>query len=88
VSRLRDHQRLPHAHDALCFAEDRLDAPWVLIVGGDLERTLRRFDVLEADDASFRLRNRFLSEDGDVAVRELDLRRDQLGQIVPLTDLR
>jgi len=88
VARLRDHERLAHADDALRLAQDRLDAAGVLIVARYLARTLGRLQVFEPDDASLGLRDRLLREDDDVAVLELELRRDQLGEVVSFTDLR
>jgi hypothetical protein len=88
VARLRDHEWLAHAHDALRLSQDRLDAARVLVVARDLPRTLGGLQVLEPDDASLGLRDPLLREDDDVAVLELELRRDQLGEIVPCTDLR
>jgi hypothetical protein len=88
VGRLGDHQRLAHAHHALRLPQDRLDAARVLIVAGDLARLLRGLDVVEADDAALRLGDGLLRENDDVAVLELELGRDELGEVVPFTDLR
>jgi hypothetical protein len=60
----------------------------ILIVAGDLQRACRRLDLVEPNDASLRLRDDLLREDDDVAVLDLDLRRDELCQIVALADLR
>jgi hypothetical protein len=88
VPGLGDHQRLAHAHHALRLAQDRLDAARVLIVAGDLARLLRGLDVVEADDAALRLRDGLLREDDDVAVLELELRADELSEVISFLDLR
>ena len=88
MPRLCDHQRLAHANDAFRLSQDRLDAARILVVAGDLHRTRRRLDLVKADDAAFRLRHHLLRVYDDVAVLDLDLRCDQLGEVVVLVDLR
>jgi hypothetical protein len=85
--RLRDHQRRPNANDARRLTQDDLDAARIL-VAGNLERTLRRFDITERDDASLRLRHDLLRERDDVAVLELDGVGDERREVVPFSDLR
>ena len=87
MSRLGDHKRLANPHDTLGLLQDRLDAARVLVVARDLARTLRRLQVVESHDPPFRLRHCLLCEDDDVAVLQLELRGDQLGEVVPFRDL-
>ena len=68
MPRLRDHERLAKADDSLGLPQDRLDAPRVLVLAGDLECALRWLDLVEANDTSLGLRDRLLREDDDVAV--------------------
>ena len=88
MPRLRDHEWLADAHDALRLAQDRLDPTRVLVVAGDLARVRGRLELVQPDDLPLRLRDDLLSDDQDVAVLELDLRDDELGEVIALTDLR
>ncbi len=92
MPRLADHERRADADDPLRLLQDRLDPARVgLVLGirdGDLARLVRRLVVVETHDASFDLRDRLLRDDEYVAVLELDLLRDQRGEVVALAELR
>jgi hypothetical protein len=88
VPSLCDHQRLSDADDAPRLPQDRLDAAGILVVACDLPCTLRRLQLVQANDSPFGFGHRLLREDDDVAVLELELRDDQLGEVVPFLDLR
>jgi hypothetical protein len=88
VTGLRDHERLPCAHDATRLAEDHLQVPRVAVRPGKRRRELRRLDVREPDDASFRLRHQLLRQHDDVVVAQLDHAHDVLGDNVPFDQLR
>ena len=77
----RDDERAARAHDADGFAQDHLDVPRVAVRAGELERTRRRVDVLQASDAAFRLRDDLLREHDDVAVLERAALRHELGEV-------
>jgi hypothetical protein len=87
MRRLRDDERGPDPHDACGLAQDDLDAAGILVVTGDLSRFFGRLDAGERDNSAFGLRHDLLREHDHVAVLELELRRDELGQVVPLLDL-
>jgi hypothetical protein len=88
VRRLGDDERRPNAYDTFRLSEDDLDAARILFVARDFDRPLRRLDARERDDSPFGLRHDLLREDDDVALLKLDLRSDQLGQVVVFLDLR
>src|SRR5206468_3037301 len=77
VARLADDERAAHAHDSLRLPEDPLDALRIAILARDLARTFRRHGVVEADDATFDLRDRLLRDHDDVTVLQLDALHDQ-----------
>jgi hypothetical protein len=86
VSGLRDHERRTNPHDARRLAKDHLDPARVLVAFGDLERALRRLDLVETDDTAFRLRDRLLGEHDDVPVLDLDALRDERREVVAARD--
>jgi hypothetical protein len=88
VPRLGDHERLADTDDALRLLQYRLDAARILVVARNLPCPLGRLDVVEANDTPLGFGHRLLRVHDDVSVLELELRRDQLGEVVPLTDLR
>jgi hypothetical protein len=88
VRRLGDDERRPDSHDACGLAKDDLDAARILVVACNLQRSLRRLDARETDNPAFRLRNDLLREHDHVAVLELELGGDELGQVVAFLDLR
>src|SRR5438034_1306320 len=82
------NDRRAHPDDRSRLLEDRLDAPGIALVAGDLARALRRLDRVEAEDAALDLRDRLLRDDDDVPVLELDALDDQLREVVVLVQLR
>jgi hypothetical protein len=85
---LGDDEGQPDTNDSGGLAEDDLDTSRILFGARDLSRPLRRLDAGERDDAAFGLRDDLLREYDDVAVLELDLGDDELGQVVAFLDLR
>ena len=84
--RLRDHERLTDADDARRLAQDHLDAPRVLVLG-ELPCALGGLDLGQPDDTALRLGDDLLCQDDDVAILELDVRGDELRQVVARSDL-
>jgi hypothetical protein len=87
VRRLGDDERRPDSHDACGLAEDDLDPARVLVLTRNPKRLLGGLDARERDDPAFGLRHDLLREHRDVAVLELELRDDELGQVVAFLDL-
>ena len=91
VPRLGDDQRRPHADDVGALAEDPLDVTGIAVVG-ELERPLRRLDVVQPHDAALRLRDRLLRDDEHVRVLEaarlLGRVQEQPREVVAVLDLR
>ncbi len=84
---LDDQERRADPDDVDRLAQDHLGAAGILVVAGELERALRRLDVVQPDDAALRLRDRFLRDDEHVAVLERLAFDDERGEIVALADL-
>jgi hypothetical protein len=90
VPGLRDHERRSGSDDPRGLAEDDLDVARVM-VGGELARMLGRLDLVERDDATFRLGDDLLGDDEDVSGLEPACPRscvaEQCGQVVALPHL-
>ena len=63
---LGDDQRRPDANDLCALAQDRLDVARVAVVR-ELERARGGLDLVQAHDASLRLRDGLLRDDEHVA---------------------
>ena len=88
VLRLRDHEALAGADDALRLAQDHLDVARVVLRRGELAGAFGRLDLVEPHDASLGLRDDLLRDDDHVAVLERCRGGDERAEIVPLAHLR
>ena len=88
MGRLRDHERPPLAHDALCLAQDGFDLARITLVAGELDRVRRRLERVDPDHPALRLRHGLLRDHEHVVVGELDQLDDHRRHVVPLPDLR
>ena len=88
MCRLCDDERRPNSHYSCGLAQDDFDATRILVVTGDRSRFFRGLDAGERNDSALGLRHDLLRKHENVAVLELELPGDELGQVIALLDLR
>ena len=83
MASLRDHERGAGANEPRALPQDHLE-PARVLAAGEVAGPRRRLDVVEASDASFRLRDDLVRDDDHVPVLELGPAGNQRRKVVSL----